>query len=144
MRNLKQSFTFSFIFLLFVHTLYCQSDITQILPPSWTFTKTIIVPSNQLPIFSQKLNGRIASLKNFIINANGIPLQINVIRCENNNDAENIYNSLLSIHGNKNNCLKIDKTVYEIITNSWLLAKKVQSFLLIKRKEKCISNGKST
>ena len=130
MKNLKYALIFGSIFLFLAPTSYCQPNVREIIPSSWTVTKTIIVPSDQLSVFNQKLNGQIISLENFIISANQIPLQINVIKCKNNSDAQNIYNSLLSVHGSKNNCLKIDKTVYEIITNSWFLAKKVQSLFL--------------
>jgi len=90
------------ILLLFFFSLtgasFSQPAIDDVLPPSWSISKRIMVPEGKLTAFSSKLGGEIVAIENFVVDASGIPLQINIVKCRSDNDAKNIFNTLLSIH----------------------------------------------
>jgi len=125
------------ILLLFFFSLtgasFSQPAIDDVLPPSWSISKRIMFPEGKLPAFSSKLGGEIVAIENFVVDASGIPLQINIVKCRSDNDAKNIFNTLLSIHKTTEKCLRINSTVYEFVCKNRLVTKKARSLFNTKK-----------
>jgi hypothetical protein len=61
------------------------------LPINWNIEKTITVSQNDLPNFSTKFGGKIISLVNYILKADGHPFQINIIQADSTSEAKKVY-----------------------------------------------------
>jgi hypothetical protein len=122
-------YTFNIILFLFAFNTipYCQPMIEKIIPANWPITNYISVQKNKLPSFSQKLGGEIVSVENYILAVGGIPLQINVVECSNDSEAQNVYHTLATLQKTDENYLLIHHTVYEFISQNSFIMKKAKS-----------------
>jgi len=119
-------YTLNIILFLFAFNSipYCQPAIEEVVPANWPITKYISVPKNKLPYFSQRLGGKIVSIENYILTVSEIPLQINRVECSSDNDAQNIYNTFITLQKTDENYLLANHTVYEFICKNPLIMKK--------------------
>ncbi len=122
-------YTLNIILFLFAFNSipYCQPAIEEVVPANWPITKYISVPKNKLPSFSQRLGGKIVSIENYILTVSEIPLQINRVECSSDNDAQNIYNTFITLQKTDENYLLANHTVYEFICKNPLIMKKAKS-----------------
>jgi transglutaminase-like putative cysteine protease len=93
-------------------------------PHNWTLQKTISVPESNLAAFSRKLGGDIVSLKNYIFDAAGIRLQVNVLKAATKADAARLYETLLGIRQNTLFVRRADTAVVEYISPNLNVIKK--------------------
>ena len=68
------------------------------LPEGWTIEKSFAVPKDQTAAISRRLGGRISRLTNTVLSIEGKSLQVNVIHCPTNKQAEKIYKAVLDAH----------------------------------------------
>jgi tRNA threonylcarbamoyladenosine modification (KEOPS) complex Pcc1 subunit len=68
------------------------------LPEGWKVEKSFVVPKDQTAAISRRLGGRISRLTNTVLSIEGRSLQVNVIRCPTNKQAEKIYKAVLEAH----------------------------------------------
>ena len=123
-----------FLFLFFLSTAsFSRPAIDDVLPSSWSISSRIMVPEEKLPDFGRKLGGEVVTIENYVVDAGGIPIQINMVKCRSEEDAKNIFNTLLSIHKEDYRCLRINKTVYEFICKNRLVTKKARSLFATKK-----------
>jgi len=86
-------------------------------PRGWELTQVIVLPADQLPVMSKKLRGEVIDLKNYIINAKGINLQVNIVECKNEAHAESVYDSLVEIRGSDEFVQMHGESVVEYVCN---------------------------
>ncbi len=99
------------------------------LPLSWNIQKVIDVPQSDLPQSSVRLGGKIIDLKNYILDAGGIKLQINILQCNTEEDAKKVYVQLLSLRQNRMFCQIQSKSVVEYICQNIQVIKKAHDIL---------------
>jgi hypothetical protein len=127
MKIFKQVFIILIIAFSFSQTLFCQSSIEKLLPENWKVVKTIIVPDEKIALFNEKFGGESISITNDIIETDIGRIQINIVNCKSEKDADNIYKTVVSIHKSEEKCMKIGKVVYEFRCNTDELIKKGKS-----------------
>jgi len=69
------------------------------LPEGWKIEKSFVVPRDQTAAISRRLGGRISKLTNTVLSIEGQRLQVNVLYCPTEKEAEKIYNAVLKAHG---------------------------------------------
>ncbi len=84
-------------------------------PEGWTIEKSFIVPPDQTAAIGKKLGGPIKRLSNTIYSAHGQRVQVNVIECWTNADAEEIHKSILAMKGDPAYALEFGDTVVEFV-----------------------------
>lgn len=127
MKIFKQVLIILIIAFSFGQTVFCQSSIEKLLPGNWTVVKTIIVPDDKIALFNEKFGGEALSITNDIIETDMGRIQINIVNCKSEKDADNIYQTVVSIHKSEEKCMKIGKVVYEFRCNNDELIKKGKS-----------------
>ncbi len=96
-----------------------QADATFAnLPPGWTIVSEFNASSKQLTQFSKSLGGNITSLSNTVISDGDRQLQINVIRCANDQDAEAVHRAIAKTKPNSRDVYRNEKMVYEFVCRS--------------------------
>jgi len=68
------------------------------LPEGWNVEKSWVASKEQTAAISLKLGGRISKLTNTILSFKGQRLQVNVLYCPTNSEAEKIYKAILEEH----------------------------------------------
>ncbi|MEC9489098.1 MAG: transglutaminase-like domain-containing protein [Halanaerobium sp.] len=99
------------------------------LPALWTLQKTVAAPEEQLPAFSQKLGGKIAGIKNYLINAGGFGLQINTIQGKDAGEAGKVYGNLVNATGNPAQFHLAGNTVIEFVCQNNYVFQKARDVL---------------
>ena len=124
-----------FLFALGINLLaFGQSLFKENLPEDWFINKHVTVSADKVSAFSKKLGGQITSLENYIIDTKAGLIQINVVQCEDEREAEKVYNTFLSIHQSPEAILVDMNRVYEFRADNTFIMKKAQS-LFDKMKE---------
>ncbi|MFZ6033594.1 MAG: hypothetical protein ACOYVE_09840 [Melioribacter sp.] len=126
MKKIKDMLIISFFITIFSSTLTGQSLIKDVIPKEWKIIKTVVVPKEKIASFNNKFGINALSITNDIIDTDAGKLQINIVICESDQDATILYNQLEKLHKSEKNILKVGNTVYEIITKSEMLIKKVK------------------
>ena len=127
MKIFKQVLVILIIAFSFSKTAFCQSSLEKLLPEKWTVVKTIVVPDDKIVLFNEKFGGEALSITNDIIETDLGRIQINIVHCKSEKDADNIYKTVASIHKSEEKCMKIGKVVYEFRSNIDELIKKAKS-----------------
>lgn len=73
-------------------------DIFKNLPEGWKVEKSFVASKDQTAAISRKLGGRISKLTNTVLSIKGKRLQVNVLYCPTNSEAEKIYKAVLEAH----------------------------------------------
>ncbi len=84
-------------------------------PKGWTIEKSLIVPPDQTAAIGKKLGGPIKKLSNTIYLAHGQRVQVNVIECWTNADAEDIHKNVLATKGDPAYALELGDTIVEFV-----------------------------
>lgn len=84
-------------------------------PKGWTIEKSFIVPPDQTAAIGKKLGGPIKRLSNTIYSAHGQRVQVNVIECWTNPDAEDIHKNVLATKGDPAYALELGDTIVEFV-----------------------------
>ncbi len=105
-------------------------------PKGWTIEKSFIVPPDQTAAIGKKLGGPIKRLSNTIYSAHGQRVQVNVIECWTNPDAEDIHKSVLATKGDPAYALELGDTIVEFVgTFDVAFAKRLAKELLARKPE---------
>jgi len=117
-----------FLFVLGMNLLsFGQTVFKENLPEDWSIHKHVTVSADQVSAFSKKLGGQISSLENYVIDTTAGLIQINVVQCENEREAENVYNTFLSIYQSPEAIFRDMNRVYEFRADNILIMKKAKS-----------------
>jgi len=117
-----------FLFVLGINLLTSgQSVFKENLPEDWSIHKYVILSADQVSDFSKKLGGQISSLENYVIDTTAGLIQINVVQCENEREAEKVYNTFLSIYQSPEAILMDMNRVYEFKADNTFIMKKAKS-----------------
>jgi len=117
-----------FLFVLGINLLTSgQSVFKENLPEDWSIHKYVILSADQVSDFSKKLGGQISSLENYVIDTTAGLIQINVVQCENEREAEKVYNTFLSIYQSPEAILMDMNRVYEFRADNTFIMKKAKS-----------------
>ena len=68
------------------------------LPEGWRVEKSFAVPRDQTGAISRRLGGRISRLTNTVLSIEGQHLQVNVLYCPTEKEAEKVYKAVLEAH----------------------------------------------
>ena len=68
----------------------------EVLPSCWRLDNIYVLPAQKLEGISARFGGKVTAMKNYIIRAGKLQLQVNVIDCATRADAEGIYARCLS------------------------------------------------
>ncbi len=113
--------------IIFPQLLICQSSIANVIPNNWKIVKTINVPQEKISSFNAKLGVEAVTITNDIIEAGTDGIQINIVHCKTEKDAENLYKKLVALHKSKEKLLMSGKAVYEFRSLNIDLIKKAKS-----------------
>jgi len=127
MKTRKYALIFFLFLFAFNNTAYCQSTIEKVVPENWLIKKYISIPQKELPFFSKKFGGEIVSIENYIFAVEKIPLQINIIECSSDSDAQNVYHTLVTLQKTDENYLLKNNAVYEFMSKNSFIMKKAKS-----------------
>ncbi len=88
------------------------------LPAGWRVVEPVTVPQDQAEAIGARLGGRIVRLTNTVLSAEGKRLQVNVLVCASETDAEKVRRAIVAAHGGPQECgLRKGKTVVEFIAD---------------------------
>lgn len=88
----------------------------QNLPAGWKVINHAEIPRQQAAAIGQKLGGRVVGLTNTLLDAEGRRLQVNLLQCASDDDAEAIRKAVAEAHGGAAACaLRNGKTVVEFV-----------------------------
>lgn len=105
------------------------------LPFGWKVTETIFVPAEQLQGFRSRLGGKITKISNTNLSIQGQFLKVNLLSCQNENEAKKVYQKISTMKSPEFVILKGSKIV-EFVGESEQLAKKCTWELGINKKPK--------
>jgi hypothetical protein len=121
-----------FLLLIFASSLSGQPENIGSrgkLPALWKVRNVVEVSEDNLGQFRERLGGNITELKNYFLNANGIRIQVNVIKAGTDQDAENIYQSLMASGGTQNFYQRVGNTCIEYICPNAQIIKKAMDII---------------
>ncbi len=85
------------------------------LPQGWRIDKQIVVPEASLPAFGQKLGGRLLYLSNTFLRDAQRRVQINVIRCAETRDADQVQQTMQGIKRDPRALVRRGNTIFEFV-----------------------------
>ncbi|MBA7662201.1 hypothetical protein ES703_70227 [subsurface metagenome] len=94
------------------------------LPPGWSVRKSFVVPRNQTAAIEKRLSCSIKRLSNTILAVRGQQIQVNILECYTDEDAEKLRKTILKMKAHKAFCLRNNKSVIEFVGDSVALATK--------------------
>lgn len=103
------------------------------LPTGWTLQETWRVSRPDLAAFSNKLQGEITALTNYLLDAAGEILQVNVVECAAPEEAATVYHTLLLMKGSEDSLQLEGKMVLEYIGDNPLLINQAKTSLAFER-----------
>jgi transglutaminase-like putative cysteine protease len=105
------------------------------LPPGWEVVKQFAVPADQTAAIAEQLGGRIQSLSNTILTAEGRQLRVNVLECATPKDAETIHQAVAKAHGgSRDSALRRGTRVIEFVCEDLRIIKQAHYFLGLRPK----------
>ena len=121
------------IIVLMVFKFMAYGDGEQIfknLPEGCKVEKSFVVPRNQTAAISRKLGVRIRKLTNTVLEIDGERIQVNIISCFTETDAEKAYQAVLKAHGGFAASVALDgKSVAEFVCDDVNLIKRARDLL---------------
>jgi transglutaminase-like putative cysteine protease len=109
-------------------------DRFQNLPNGWSVVSNHVSPQNQLPVFGQKFGAEIVRLSNTKLTVEGQRLQVNVIDCKTDADADKVQQAMLRIHkGMEAVCPREGNSVIEFVAADPRLIERAYAGLGIRR-----------
>ena len=106
-----------------------QGKTFENLPAGWRVQQSFVAPQNQTIAIGKKLGGRIVKLSNTILSVHGQRLQVNILDCQTQQDAEPVHKTILTMKPNPAYCLKIGKQVVEFMGSDIRLIRKAHYVL---------------
>ncbi|MHC4945469.1 MAG: transglutaminase-like domain-containing protein [Planctomycetota bacterium] len=100
-----------------------------VLPAAWTLQETVAVPDHAMAGISMRLGAPVRAVKNHILDAGGIRLQVNVVTCDDEDDAEKVFKRFTEMHRGKQKCAIKGNLVFEFLCNNELVIKKTREIL---------------
>lgn len=95
------------------------------LPPGWKVVQDLTVPQDRAAAIGAKLGGRIVRLTNTVLSADGRRLQVNVLVCATEKEAERVHRAILAAHGGVEDCgIRSGRTVVEFIADDLNLVRR--------------------
>ncbi|MDD3045002.1 MAG: hypothetical protein PHF33_06080 [Candidatus Delongbacteria bacterium] len=98
-----------------------ESSIKGFMPEKWTIKNTYRVPDDKLDYYSKTFGGDMTMVENNFISSsepyNHYKFQVNLFRSVSSDEAEKIFNNLVSKTTNKNKYILSGNTVYEVMAN---------------------------
>jgi hypothetical protein len=111
-----------------------DGDRFQNLPSGWSVASEYVASEKQRLAFGQKLGGEIVRLSNTKLTVDGQRLQINVIDCKTDADADKVQQALLRIRqGMEASCPRDGKSVIEFVADNPRLVERAYAELGIRR-----------
>ena len=104
-------------------------------PLSWNIKDVIVIPESDLPELGNSLGGEITDLRNYIINAGGFRLQMNILQCSTESEARKIYENLISPGESKELYQIKGRCIVEYVCENIEVIKKAQDILGLSDKE---------
>jgi len=120
------------LLIFFSHcTLYSQKDFLiegVKIPSEWIIKKSVTGSREQLNILSVRLGFEMVRVVNYLVDAEGVGLQIKVVECKTEEDAKSLYQLVSSNQkANANRFLQKGKIFFEFASNSSEMIKTAKS-----------------
>lgn len=87
-------------------------------PDDWSVVSDVRVAERQLSRFSQKLGGKVSSLRNVTISDGTTALQINEVDCATEQDAISVHETLSKLKQNSGHVARKHRAVYELMIHT--------------------------
>ncbi len=98
-----------------------ESSIKGFLPEKWTIKNTYKVPDDKLDYYSKTFGGNLIMVENNFISSsepyNHYKFQVNLFRASGSDEAEKIFNNLVSKTANKDKYILSGDAVYEVLAH---------------------------
>jgi len=103
------------------------------LPPGWNVVRQFTVSADQTAAIGRRLGGKLRSLSNTILTAEGKPLRVNLLRCAAPADAATVHDAVIAAHGGSRACaLRHGTTVFEFVCKDPRLIRRAHYVLGLK------------
>ena len=131
MKIFKNTIMLLALTILFPQITFCQSSIEKVIPENWKIFKTIIVPQEKISLFNKEMGAEALTITNYLVEVGSSGIQINIVHCKTENDADILYKKLVEMHNSEEHLLKTGKVVYEFRSPENKLIQKAKSIFKI-------------
>jgi hypothetical protein len=84
-------------------------------PEGWKVERSFMVSEDQTAAIAKKLGGQIKHLSNTFLSAHDQHVQVNVIECQTESDADRVHHAILAMKGDPAYCLQFRQVVVEFV-----------------------------
>ena len=101
----------------------------QMLPQNWRLDTVYTLPQEQLESVSTNFGGKVTDVKNYLVNAGRVKLQINIMRCASEADADGILARMQFLRKSESGCRRRGRDVVEFVCEQPQVIKKALQVL---------------